>query len=237
MSDRAQRLRHFSESLAAQIDGWLESRPTAEKSLLFAEWVMGTAEATRADELWGSLGLNCTPACNARKTAYMAMLSAVLLDERSRGVPLTDIESRWGLSELDGTEESLRDTTLWLLSGHAAICEVRIFYHHLREHCSATDEQVRNSKSALTSMRRQVYDLLERLKYCSPLGPLMRGVRGTLRASKEPALGVATLRKLEAAGISTLQEVATMNIESLVSVGVQPRFAKQIRSYIRRRQW
>ena len=84
-------------------------------------------------------------------------------------------------------------------------------------------------------MRGQAYDLLERLKYCSPLGPLMRGVRDALRATKEPTLGVGTIRKLEAAGMTTLQQVATMDVPALVAAGIQKRFAKQIQIYIRRR--
>jgi hypothetical protein len=84
MSDRAPTLRCFSESLAGQIDGWMESRRIEDKSLLFSEWVMGTAEASKADELMGSLGLDTTPVGSARKRAYMAMLTAAVLDERSR---------------------------------------------------------------------------------------------------------------------------------------------------------
>ena len=235
MSDRSPKLRRFSESLASQVDGWLESRPNEEKSLLFAEWVMGTAEATKADELWGSLGLTKTPAAVARKKAYVAMVSAVVLDDRSRGVPLVDIERRWGLSALEGTEESWRDTALWLLSGHTALFEVRGFYHHLREGCSATDSQVRTAKQALSGMRGQAYDLLERLKYCSSLGPLMRGVRDSRRNSDGPTLGVGTIRKLEDAGIATLEQVARMDVDALVATGIQARFAKQIRSYLQKR--
>jgi helicase len=139
------------------------------------------------------------------------------------------------LSGLDGVEESWRDTVLWLLSGHTALFQIRGFYHHLREFCSAADEQVRVTKRALGRMRGQAYDLLERLKYCSPLGPLMRGVRDVLHASQEPTLGIGTIRTLEAAGVATLQQVASMDTEALVAAGVQRRFAKQIRAYIRRR--
>ena len=235
MSDRAPRLRRFSESLANQVDGWLEARPAGEKSLLFAEWVMGTAEATKADELWGSLGLDKAAAAVARKRAYVAMLSAAILEERSRGVSLEDLERRWCLSGLGGVEESWRDTVLWLLSGHVALFEVRAFYYHLRESCSASDEQVRTVKQVLGRMRGQAYDLMERLKYCSPLGPLMRGVRQALRDSKEPMLGVGTIRRLESAGLASLQDVAGKDIDSLVAVGIQRRFAKQIKAYIRRR--
>ena len=113
--------------------------------------------------------------------------------------------------------------------------EVRAFYHHLREHQAGTPEQIREVKRVLGRIRLQAYDLVERLKYCSPLGPLMRGVRDTLRGSKEASLGVGTIRKLENAGIQTMQQVAQMDVESMVAAGVQRRFAKQICAYTRRR--
>jgi hypothetical protein len=163
------------------------------------------------------------------------MLSAIVLDERSRGMSSADIERRWSVTGLEGTEESWRDTALWLLSGHAAVFEVRAFYHHLREHQAATPEQIREVKRALGRIRLQAYDLLERLKYCSPLGPLMRGVRDTLRANKEASLGVGTIRKLESAGVQTIQQVAQMDVKAMVAVGVQRRFAKQIYAHVRRR--
>jgi hypothetical protein len=57
MSDRIPKLRRFSETLANGIDAWLESKPIREKSLLFTEWVLGTDQRTKADELLGSLDL------------------------------------------------------------------------------------------------------------------------------------------------------------------------------------
>jgi superfamily II DNA/RNA helicase len=239
-SERGAKPRRFSEDLAGQIDAWHESRPSDEKSLLFAEWVMGSASRSKADELLGSLGLSdprpaSGSAGSARKRAYVAMLAAIILDERSRGTSVVDLERRWGVSGLQGTEEAWRDSALWMVAGHTMIFEVRAFYHHLREHCAATPEQVRDVKRALGRVRGHAYDVLERLKYCSPLGPLMRGVRETLRASKEPTLGVGTIRKLEAAGVTNIQQVAQMGLEDMVNAGVQRRFAKQIRGYIRRR--
>lgn len=237
LSDRAPKLRRFSEDLAGRVDGWLESRASEEKSLLFAEWVMGSADASKADEVFGSLGISDAKqgGGGARKRAYVAMLAAIVLDERSRGVSVADIESRWSVSGLEGIEEAWRDSALWLLAGHTSIFEIRAFYHHLLQHCSATPEQVRETKRTLGRIRGQAYDLLERLKYCSPLGPLMRGVRDVLRASKEPTLGVGTIRKLEGAGVTSLQQLAQMDLDAIVAAGVQKRFAKQIKTYIRRR--
>jgi hypothetical protein len=164
------------------------------------------------------------------------MLSAIALDERSRGVSLTDIERRWGLTSLDGLDESWRDTALWLLAGHTNIFEVRAFYHHLREHCNATDDQVKATKRAFAHVRSHAYDLLERLKYCSPLGPMLRGIKSGSRlneAGNTP--GIVTIRKLEAAGVTTLVQLSQLSTDALVKVGLQKRYAKQIRAYIDRR--
>jgi superfamily II DNA/RNA helicase len=240
LSERTPRVRRFSEPLASQIDGWIESRPMDEKSMLFVEWVMGSATASKADELLGSLGVSnqrsaSTPSDTARKQAYCAMLGAILLDERSRGVSIEDIERRWGIAGFDGLDEGWRDTALWMLAGHAAIFEIRSFYYHLQENCSADPGQTHNTKHALGRMRSQTYDLLEQLKYTSPLGSMLRGIRASLRGLNGSVVGVGTIRKLEASGISTLREVSQMKIDDLVRLGIATRFAKQIIGYSRRR--
>lgn len=239
LCDRAPSLRRFSEDLASQIDGWHETRSRDEKSLLFAEWVMGSASASKADELLGSIGCVSSISNNggsvSRRTAYGAMLAAIVLDERSRGVSVSDVERRWGISNLDGIEEGWRDTALWMLAGHTKLLEVRAFYYYLRESCEATPARVKLAKQALGRMRMQAYDLLERLRYCSPLGPLVRAVRAKISGRNEPVLGAGTIRTLEAAGVRTLQQVAALDVEALVTLGVQRRFAKQIRGYLRDR--
>src|SRR5262249_46579624 len=100
LSDRAPRVRRFGDSLARQIDGWIGSQPPDKKSMLFTKWVRGSGTASKAEELLGSLGINhqrtpSTPPDAARKQAYVAMLDAILLEERSRGVSIEDIERRW----------------------------------------------------------------------------------------------------------------------------------------------
>lgn len=240
LSERTPGLRRFSEELAQQIDGWIEARPANETPILFTQWVVGGAETSRADELLGSLGLHdLRPQRSskgaARRRAYVAMLSAIVLDERARGAALQDLESRWRVTGLSGIEEAWRDTALWHLAGHAAVLDVRTFYHHLRANCEATAEQVGEAKRVLRRMRRQAHDLLDGLKYCSPLGPLLRGVRNMVRDETGHALGVGTIRKLENAGIRSIGEVARTDLDALVGSGVQRRFAKQIRRYIGRR--
>ena len=127
-------------------------------------------------------------------------------------------------------------TALWLLAGHTNLLEVRAFYHHLREHCGATDEQVKATKQTLGRIRNQAYELLERIKYCSPLGPMLCGLRTSPGiAAKGPSVGVSTIRKLEAAGVTSMSQLREMTVDALVEAGVQKRYAKQIRAYVNRR--
>jgi len=239
LSDRSPGLRRFSSKLAEQIDGWHESRIHLDKSLLFREWIHGAEGSSRSDELFGSLGL-CSNhrdkmASSHHKNSYLAMLGAILLDERSRGVPVVDLERRWGITGLEGMQESWRDTALWLLAGQAQIFELRTFYHHLVEHCEADRERVQRVKKQLRIIRHQTFDLMERIKYCSALGPLMRGVRGMLSSSSTQSVGPGTIKRLEEAGLHTFADVAALDVEAMVGLGVQRRYAKQIRAYVRRR--
>jgi helicase len=240
LSDRAPSFRRFSEDLADRIDGFVESCPSDEKSLLFRNWILGSAAASKADELFGSLGLGIAGSVHSdrsavRKSGYVAMLAAVVLNERSLGTSRDDLERRWSVTLQEGAEESWRDTSLWLLSGHSQIFDVRCFYHHLKV-ADATHEQVLAVKSAFRRMRHQSYELMERIKYCSPLGPLLRGVRSIRGTARRPRVGVRTIATLEAAGVRTMKEVGKLDIQQLVALGVQERFAAQIQSYVRRRQ-
>jgi helicase len=240
LSDRFKTGRRFSEKLAEQIDGWHEAAPQKDKSLLFRKWIAGSAEASKADELLGSLGLTgpsnpTNSSATSRKTAYLAALNAVVIMERSRGAAIKEIERRWGISNLEGTDEPLRDTALWLLAGQAKIFDLRCFYYHLVENCEASTERVLETKKQLTTMKFQLYDLIEQLKYCSPLGPLVLGVRNMLKGHKGPSLGAGTLRRLEDSGATSIADIAEMSLQDLIDHGLQKRYAKQIKAYLRRR--
>lgn len=240
LSDRGPNLRRFSEPMAEQVDGWMEGRATGEHSVLFAQWICGRAGFSKADELLGSLDIHQDPtrARNddwPRQRAYRAAFRSIVLDELSKGTPLSDLERGWRIEGLAGLQEDWRDGALWLLTGQVALYDIACFYYHLRVTCGADDERVHIVKRTLRGMQRQGYELIERLKYCSPLGPLLRGVRGMLRDSHDPKVGVATLRRLEQAGINSLAQVARMSLPDLVSLGVRRSFAKQILTYVRRR--
>ncbi len=235
LSGRGPSLRRFSEGLVDQVDAYLEATTGSEKSFLFSTWVSGSPKASKADELFGSLGIGGKPDAEvARKTAYVAMLNAIVLDERSKGTSVDDIQRRWTVSIAEGAEESWRDAALWLLAGHAGMLDLRCFYHHLIE-SEATRDQIYATKAALRRCRVQAFELVNRIRYCSPLGPLVGRIRASRGGARTPQVGAGTIATLEAAGVKTLGQVALLDVDQLAAIGVQRRFAKQIRAYVTRR--
>ena len=141
-------------------------------------------------------------------------LSAAMMHQRANGVSITDLESRWSISGLAGIEESWRDTMLWLISGV---------------------EQIKDVKRYLRDIRYQGYELMGRIKHCSPLGSLLRGLQ-TLYADRDgQTAGIGTIRNLESAGIESMRQVAFLCVGDVVQIGVQRRYALQIRRYGERR--
>jgi len=239
LSDRSPKLRRFSESLAEQIDAWHEALPNTDKSLLFAEWIAGAAPNSKASELFGSLGIVASRKQKqleaSRNRAYECMLSAIVMHERANGSSSAELEVRWSVSGLAGLEENWRDNALWLISGLNAVFEIRAFYHHLREHSDADVDQIKQIKRTLRDMRYQGYELMERVKHCSPLGGLLRGLQNLYAGHDGQTAGIGTIRKLESAGIESMRQVASMSVGDMVQVGVQRRYASQIRRYVERR--
>ena len=235
LSERSPGLRRFSEPLAEQIDGWMERQPGGAP--LLWTWLGGAKGASRADELFGSLGISDgrTSPERARKRGYSTALRAVVMLERSRGVSPKDLARRWRVTGLEGVEEQWRDSAIWMLGGQSRLMDLRCFYYHLREDCGGGAEQVRTAKREFRRLRGQVWDLVEGIKYCSPLGPMVRGIRGMLKGTKGPVVGPVTIKRLEDSGVRSLKDVAQMDLEQLVVMGVRRDLAKQIVRYCRRR--
>jgi hypothetical protein len=213
---------------------------SANTPMLYREWIMGQEGASRAIELVGSLGIQPQGQPRdadekARRMAYLAAFRSAVLYERGQGKDIESLTRQWGIKNLEGIEERWRDDFLWLLSGVAQMLDVRSFYFHLREECGADAERVRRVKQLLQRLRGQIFDLQEHLKYCSPLGPVLRSLRRTRSSASGVSIGVRTIRQLEASGIRSLPDLAALQIDDLVRLGVRRHLAKQIRTYVRRR--
>lgn len=167
-------------------------------------------------------------------SAYVAMLNALILLERSRGTTALDLDERWKTKLESSGEENWRDTAIWLLAGHAKVFDIRTFYHHLKEACGAGQEQVKDIKHAFAGIRRQAIGLLDELKYCSPLGPMLLSLRRTRRHAQSKSVGRATIKRLEDAGVTSLRQLAELSEAELVGMGIRRQYAAQITDYIRR---
>jgi hypothetical protein len=80
-------------------------------------------------------------------------------------------------------------------------------------------------------MRQQLFGLQEHLKYCSPLGGILRSMRRT----QETRVGPATIRRLETAGVTSFSVLAALSVDQLVQLGIRRNAARLIWSYVRRR--
>ena len=231
---RTPKLRRFRPDLVEQLDAWMNAEPS-RSSLLHKEWIAGARGTSGASEVLGSLGVRSASVVGkseelARKEAYSAILRAMILYELGGGLSADELERRWNLTGLAGMEERWRDEHLWLLAGIAEILDLRCFYFHLREECEADRERIKRVKKLLLRIRAQAFELRERLKYCSPLGPIFRDIHKA-RTSIEPTIGLKSIRRLEAAGLSNLEDLARLQVDDLIRIGLRRDLADQIRAY------
>lgn len=232
--DRRPKLRAFSARPADQVDAWMEQHPDIIP-IFYREWLAGQPGTSRAGEVLGSLGV--APSSEVRGstdwaqwTAYLAAFNAILLHhERGQGATVQDLERRWRAKNLEGIEERWRDDMLWLLSGLSQLCGLRCFYFHLRETCAAEAERIQRVKAVFGRMRFQALELQEELRYCSPLGPMLRRLRRLPRNTGRASVGVGTIHKLEESGVRSLTALAGLQIDEQVALDVRRDLAKQIR--------
>lgn len=244
LSPQSVRLRPFSKKMVEQVDGWIEKSP-AYSSLIYTNWIRGERNFSRAVELAGSLNITIdnqsTSADNfafsAYKQAYLATFRAIILSERGQGLSIEEVQRKWNIDNLEGIEERWRDRNLWLLSGLPEMLDVRCFYYYLKEDCNAGQKQIQNVKHSLAKMREQVFELLEQLKYCSPLGSFLSHLRRFYKTKTKTrtVAGHQTIRHLENAGITSLQDLVNLQEKELVALGIKRNAAKQINEYVRQR--
>jgi DNA-binding PadR family transcriptional regulator len=235
LHDSTPSLRRFSKEVAEQVTGWCEGN-TARVPVLFRKWIDGEKGHSKAGEVLASLGAPAPQGARdkdewARQRGYLATFLAIVLLERGHGRFVEDLSRQFKVANLEGVEERWRDDMLWLLAGVARLLEIRTFYFYLREECGADDERIRRLKRLLARMRHQIYDLQEKLKYCSPLGPALRDIRRLTGGG----VGVQTIRKLEQAGVTDLKGLSRLGVNDLAALGVRRDIAKRIQVYLRRR--
>jgi hypothetical protein len=231
LADRSFVRGRFSGKLEEQVDAWAESM--SEKSLLFNHWIRGKKGFSKAAEIFGSLGIGeggSNPE-SSRQRGYLYMRAAAILWTRGSGVPWVDIARRWSVDPETIAEEEWRRSRSHLLSGIAEAFDIRCFYFHLKEECGADDQRLQKTKNSLRRLRAHCFNLLGRLKHCSPLGPLLAAMK---RAGTK-GVGAVTFEKLETAGLASPAAILQLSDERAREIGVDPRRLMILRSYLRRR--
>ena len=228
-------LRAFSKELAELVISWCE-RHSSETGLLFREWLLGDKEHSKAEEVFGALGISAPSRSKDKqdwywRQGYTATFKSIILLERGRGTAVADLLRNFEVGNLAGIEERWRDDFLWLLAGIAKLLEVKCFYYHLREECDADSERIKRIEQLLRRMKNQIYDLMESLKYCSPLGPVFRDIRKLMGGG----VGETTIRTLEENGIRNLKDLYDVGYHKMVSFGIRKDIAKKIEYYLKRR--
>ena len=163
------------------------------------------------------------------------MFKAIVLLERANGVSSKDLELRWGITNLEGIEERWRDNMLWLLIALTEILDVKCFYYCLKESCEADESRIMNVERSFKRLRGICYQLQEQIRFCSPLGSLLRSIKRTSKNGKA-GIGIASIRKLEAAGFTSISQLSRANADQLQEFGLSKKVVESIHSYIRRRQ-
>ena len=108
-----------------------------------------------------------------------------------------------------------------------------MYYFHLKEECDASKTRIQQIKYDLKRLRRQCYDLSECLTYCSPLGPLLRGIRHHTKGKQRTRVGPQTIKRLEQAGFAQLHQLAACTTDELIARGIRKDLAKQITHYLK----
>jgi len=238
LHDRVPNLRPYSDAMVKMVDSWSEKNPQSS-SHLFQRWIRGDKGHSRAHEILGSLGVAFEGKTldsrkeSARRLAYRSVFNAIVILQRGSGASNESLERQFGIKNFEGVEEQWRDTSLWLLLGLTRILDIKCFFYHLKENCHADVERIQKVKRLIGTMRRDVMDLQEQIKYCSALGPFLRELKRS--AGSRSGVGIQSIRRLEDSGVKSFAEVRALGLNGIIAQGVRKDIAKRIALFARKR--
>lgn len=233
LADRAPSLRRESIDLFDGIHAWMEREVAQHQSILWREWLHRTD--SKPEEVLGSLGVidakgRPLHAEAAHKFVRQAILRAIVLNERMRGVASDQLARQWRLTTFQGIEESLRDHRIWLSHGLAQLADWPVLSWHCNHVLQVDEPRKQRIKKALGQIRSKALSCCGSLGTCSPLGALLPGLRLQSGSSQ---VGIGTLHKLESAGVADLASLLRMSLDDIVVLGIRRGLAKQIVAFCR----
>jgi len=225
-------LRRYSADLAEQVAGWCEAHPPL-LPMLYRRWLRGAKGHSQAAEVLGSLGVEPKERGVdrdewSRTRGIAATFQSIVLYERAMGRSVEDLTRQYGVANLEGLEERWRDTMIWLLAGASRLLDIKCFFFHLKADCSASDERIKTVKRYLARMRMAALELVEQLKYASPLG----GMLLAMKRRGQTGVGTETLRRLESLGVSRPADLGRLGLDGLIAAGVRRSIAKKVLAHV-----
>ena len=183
----------------------MERNVALHKSVLWREWLYRSDN--KPEEILGSLGITDSQdrpihGKPAQKMIRQAILRAIVLSERMRGAPSTQLTKQWRLTTFTGIEESLRDHRIWLSSGLAQLADWPLLSWHCNQVLKVDEVRKARIKKALKHIRFQALSSCGSLSTCY-LGAILPSLR---KHGKNAHVGLGTLRKLEEGGITDLPD-------------------------------
>jgi len=232
--------KRYSVNLSRKINVWMEE-DREHDSVLYRQWLKGTEKKSGSLQVFGSVGIHQQGKNGmlaekwAFRLAQQAIARSCLIFDMSKGAEIQLLERYWGFSGIEGVEEKWRDSLLWLLAGLSQLMDVRCFYFHLKDQCNASPEQIRHLSHEFKKIRWSTIALMGKVKYCSPFGSVLQGIRRFYRNSQKPVVGLSSFKNLADQGIRTPKDIASLTVDDLVKYGIRRNFAEQIGCYMRKR--
>lgn len=231
--------KRYSLKLAEGIESWMERNPK-DVSLLYRDWIRGSqGENYRGAELLGSLGIVIEGDHDIVQSqqkiinhTHISVFRSILIFERSKGVGSKELERIWNIKGFSEIEEGWRDELLWLLYALVSVFEVRSYYYFLKEEINCGEKRLKRIENIFKHQRIQVFQLLDQLKYCSPLGAFYHQVK---TQKKLKGVGKRSIRKIEESGIDSLVKLSRLGISDLLNLGLTKSNAIKIKNYLDRR--
>ena len=241
-----------------QVNQAMPSTP-GEPSVIFNTYLFtdgidkGSTRTSNAEGVFGSLYPNNEEHPKEHKawsSAYLATLRAMVLNDLINGRALEEVAAQYDITNLNGIQEQWRDDTQWLLSALMPCLDHKAYLHHLKRICHADEQREMVVKAAFQNLRGHAYDLMEGLKYCSPLGDFLRDLRSGRAGKGKQVMGSGSIDRLRKAGMQSRGDIlarfpnvrgdpdesdaASADIEALAKIVGRRAFAMQVRAALRR---
>lgn len=215
----------WSDSLPSRLESFFDSGNPSALHTSFGRGEMGRKKAIQLVN--AVVRERVRSEKDAFKLLCRAYGTAAIVNSLANGLDVDRVSRMWGVKNLEGSRERLRDDALFYLIGLRRLMEVRAFYFHLKDR-EASSETVERLGDALQSLKAKCLHSSTLVAYSSPYGALVARLRGAKATGVTTSVGLKTLRKLESISGSDFANLRAMSAEELVAHGIRRAVALRI---------